>query len=79
MTATVALGNGSFIQFDPVQGGPSHGTGVLVTITGKRRGGRGDRGGRGGRGDLLTCGLIPLDRIGAVIESLRLVASQVPA
>ncbi len=66
MSATVRLHAGSAIKFDPVNGTPTSPTrGVLLTLEGKRH------------GELLNCGLIPLDRIGAVIESLRLVASQV--
>ena len=66
MSATVRLGDGSAIQFDPIQGKEGRTTcGVLLTLEGKKH------------GELLNCGLIPLDRIGAVVESLRLVASQV--
>lgn len=66
MSATVRLGDGSAIQLDPVRGTTAAPTaGVLLTLEGKRH------------GELLNCGLIPLDRIGAVIESLRLVAAQV--
>ena len=68
MSATVRLGDGSAIQLDPIQGKCGRVTaGVLLTLEGKKH------------GELLNCGLIPLDRIGAVIESLRLVASQVKA
>lgn len=66
MSATVRLGDGSAIQLDPIQGKSGRmSAGVLLTLEGKKH------------GELLNCGLIPLDRIGAVIESLRLVASQV--
>ena len=67
MSATVRLSDGSAIQLDPVKASRTAPTaGVLLTLEGKHH------------GELLNCGLIPLDRIGAVIESLRLVASQVP-
>lgn len=66
MSATVRLSDGSAIQLDPIKGTLAAPTrGVLLTLEGKRH------------GEMLNCGLIPLDRIGAVIESLRLVASQV--
>ncbi len=68
MTATVRLSACSAIQFDPVAGTPAVPMrGVLLTLTGKHQ------------GEILNCGLIPLERIGAVIESLRLVAAQLPA
>lgn len=66
MSATIRLRDGSAITLDPVKGTPAAPTsGVLLTLEGRHH------------GELLNCGLIPIDRIGAVIESLRLVASQV--
>ena len=66
MTATVRLGDGTAISMDPVEGRPDRVTkGVLLSLEGKKH------------GEVLNCALIPLDKIGAVIESLRLVASQV--
>ena len=63
MSATVRLGDGSAIQLDPIIALARHG--VLLTLEGKKH------------GEIMNCAQIPLDRIGAVIESLRLVASQV--
>ena len=66
MSATVRLSDCRAIQFDPINGTrTAPAAGVLLTLAGRHQ------------GELLNCSLIPIDRIGAVIESLRLVASQV--
>ena len=66
MSATVRLNNGNAIQFDEVKGvAQREVSGVLLSLEGKYQ------------GEILNCLLIPLDRIETVIESLRLVASQV--
>lgn len=63
MTATVHLGRGMSLHIDAVQGTPAAPTrGVLLTLE------------YPGHGKLLDCGLIPIDRVGAVIESIRLAA-----
>lgn len=65
MSTTVRLGDGSAIQFDPIQGKEGRtACGVLLTLQGRKH------------GELLNCCLIPLDRIGAVIESMLLVQRQ---
>lgn len=66
MSATVHMGNRTAIQFDPVKGTPQLiAAGVLLSIEGKHH------------GVVLNCCLIPLDKVGAVIASLQLVAGQV--
>lgn len=64
--ATVQLGNGSAVTMDPIDGTPHRLVkGVLLTIEGRTH------------GEVLNCCTIPLEKIGAVIASLQLVASQV--
>lgn len=63
MTATVHLSNGTHISFDAIAGIKRTTTrGILVTLEGANQ------------GETQTCALIPADRVGAVIESLQLVA-----
>lgn len=65
MSATIHMGNRTAIQLDAVKGTPLVTvSGVLLSIEGKYH------------GDVLNCCLIPLDKVGTVIESLKLVASQ---
>lgn len=66
MSATVRLGDGSALVMDPIMGTAGRiASGVLLTLEGRTH------------GEVLNCALIPLDKIGAIIESLRLTASQV--
>lgn len=66
MSATVRLGDGTAVAFDAIQESPHKLTrGVLLTLEGRTP------------GDVLNCALIPMDKIGAVIASLQLVAAQV--
>lgn len=68
MTARVALNDGTAIALDPIKGTHAAPTqGVLLSLEGRTP------------GDVMNCALIPLDRIGAVIASLQLAASQVRA
>lgn len=66
MSAAVRLGDGTAIAFDAIDGDTHKLTkGVLMTLEGRTH------------GDILNCVTIPIDKIGAVIASLELVASQV--
>lgn len=64
MSATVQLNNRQALALEAVRGSATTTKGVLLTIEGRTP------------GEALNCAVIPLDRVGVVIESLKLAAEQ---
>lgn len=64
MTARVVINEGCAVALDAVRPTANTGRGVLLSLEGRTP------------GDTMNCALIPLDKIGAVIASLQLVAEQ---